>query len=181
MFTRRLGKFITSGEKKGQQAYVKVTNDELGFDKDNPLLVEQDKFEYPQFGPQPEVEVTRNEDGTIKAEVEKPLTEDQAQEGVKEFVASCGSAVRALEIINDATRDAALYEGKSHIRLADKGQNVDDVVAVGLKKSREFSWKEIARVTVKEFKATMDDIATNLEALSAEEIAAKVKALLGRK
>lgn len=176
MFTRRLASLITSGEKKGEKAQVKITNETLGFPKENPLLIDQDSFEYPQFGPKPEE--IKNEKGEITGE--KDLTEEQAQVGLDEFVVNAGSKVRALEIINDATRDAALYEGKSHIRLYDqKTEDVQSVVNVGLKKSREFTWKATERVTVKEFKNALDEMRGSLDSLTPEQIAERVKKLLG--
>lgn len=176
-YTRTLPAEIQSGENKGKTAYVQITNEKLGFPKDSPLKIEQARFKYPQFGPELTVEVVKDAEGKITSETEVALTEDQARIGLEEFVANAGSAARALEIVNDATRDAALYDGKNYIRLAESG-DADTVTNVGLSKSAEFTWKAAERVTVKELKAGMDSLRENFKNLTPEQIAAQVAQLL---
>lgn len=177
MRTESLPSVYVSGEDKGKTAFVKIANAKLGHpadsdDKETALRIQQDKFRYPQFGPQAEVDEKGDE---------KPLSDSDARLGLEEFVVNAGSVQRALEIINDATRDAAVFEAKTHIRTAESGK-VEDVVTAGLNKSANFTWKATERVSVKEFKSTMDELKARAAAgatLTDEEIAAVVRKNLG--
>lgn len=162
---------ITSGNKKGEQAFVTITNEELGFPKDQPIKIEQDKFEFPQFGPEP----TFDAEGTQT----NVVTEDEARSGLDEFIADCGSAVSALEIINKNTRDAATYEGKTYIRTAEDGE-VDAVVNAGLGKSKNFSWKTVEKASKKEILDGVATLQANMATMSKEQIAEYMMSLLGQ-
>lgn len=177
MFTGNLPAVYVSGDDKGKTAFVKIANKPLGFpadsdDKETALRIEQSLFKFPQFGPKPDVDEKGNE---------VTLTEDQARLGIEEYINSAGGVVRALEIINDATRDAAVFDAKTHIRTAESGEK-DAVIAAGLAKSANFTWKATERVSVKEFKSVMDELkakAASGQKLTDEEIAAVVRAQLG--
>lgn len=182
-YTVKLPATYESGEKKGQPAFVVIANEKLGYPADErkdgkvvnetALRVPQGNWEYPQFGPEPEE--IKNEKGEVTGY--KPLTEEQARVALEEFIVNAGSAARAAEIVNDATRDAALYEGKSHIRLAEEGE-AEQVVKIGLSKSRDFTWKTTERVSVKEIKAGMESLREDFKNLTPEQIAARVAQML---
>jgi len=170
MYFRTLPKEITSGENKGKQAFVQITNEKLGHPKDNPILVEQDRFEYPQFGPEP----TKDDKGK-----EVDLTEEQAQAGIQEFIDNAGSALKALDVLNDVTKKAATTEGKNHIRLQEAG-SVDDAVAAGLKRSHDFSWKSVERASNKEVVSAVKDLKSRIDTLSPEEQLAELKKIFNQ-
>lgn len=171
---------ITSGNKKGEQAYVQISNSELGFVKgkddngkefDNTIKIEQDKFEFPQFGPEPVLDGEGKQTNIV--------TEDEARAGIDEFIADAGSAVAALEIINKTTRDAATFEGKTYIRTAEDGE-LDAIVSTGLNKSKNFSWKTVEKTSKKEILEGVAALQANMSTMSKEEIADYMAKLLGQ-
>lgn len=174
MYFRSLPAKITSGENKDKQAFVQITNEKLGFPKTKPLQIEQDKFEYPQFGPEPTV--TKDESGK---ETVTALTEEQGRAGIDEFIANAGGAVAALEVINTATKTAATNEGKLYIRQQEAG-DLNSIIETGLKRSHDFTWKGVEKVSNKEIVAGVKSLQANMAAMSAEEIAAEVRRILGQ-
>lgn len=177
MYVAKLPAKVVSGERKGQQAFATISNQALAGETDgkkNPPIVfeiEQDRFEYPQFGP----EIPTNE----KGEPTRALTDDEAQTGIQEFVNACGSVQRALEVINEATEKAAVNTGKAHIRTAPSG-SMEQIVEAGLAKSRNFSWVAEKKVKVADIKNAIDEIKTvGLENLSEAELRARLAALIG--
>lgn len=182
MFYRRLPKFYASGDKKDQQAEVTITNEKLGFPKDNPIKINQDDFEYPQFGKEPEVKVTVTGEGDKRKETreEVPLTEDEAKAGMEEAATDAGGWTALLEIHNENTRDAAVKAGKNQIRTAESGK-VEDVISAALKAVRSFTWKQAERVTASQIRQELAELKQeNIDEMDPEALKARIKKLLGQ-
>lgn len=127
--------------------------------------------QFPQFGPEP----TKDDKG-VYAE----LTEDQAQQGIQEFIKDSGGAVRALENINDATAKAAVKKGEVYIRTAEDGEPAK-IVQHGLQLMHDFSWAQAERISNKSVREGVDALVEEVDNLSADEIKARLKTLLGKK
>jgi hypothetical protein len=176
MYTQSLPSLYVSGDDKGKTAIVKIANEKLGFpadknDKETALRIQQDRFKFPQFGAKPEVDEKGDE---------VALSDDAARLGIEEYITNTGSVQRALEILNDVTRDAAVFDAKTYIRTTVSGE-VNSVVEAGLNKSLNFTWKATERVSVKEFKSTIDELKARALAgpISNDEIAEIVRKSLG--
>lgn len=168
MYTEALPAKYESGDHKGEQAYVKITNEKLGRPKTNPIQIEQDKFVFPQFGPAPQFD----EKGV---QINSP-TEDEAKTAMNEVAENAGGWVKLLNYINASVRSDAVDSGKGYIRTAEAGE-VDNVVAAGLKRTLEFTLKGAEKVTAKEIKGVVDGLLANLSQLSNDQIAEAIKAL----
>lgn len=182
MYHRSLPKVYASGENKGKQALVTITNEKLGFPKTAPITINQDEFVFPQFGPEPEVKVTVTGEGENRKEVreEVPLTEEQARAGINEAIEDAGGATAFLEIHNENTRDQAVKEAKAKIRTAESGK-WEDVVRSALELCRKFSWKQAERVTVAVLRQELSDLQTqNIDEMDPDELKNRIKKLLGQ-
>ena len=170
MFKEKLAKNYESGEHKGEQAYVKITNEKLGFPKSNPITIEQDRFEFPQYGVQAE-------EGTV-------LTEDQSKEGIAEAAEQAGGYVQLLTYLNACVKVDAVDAGKGYIRTAESGpKNADgsldfeSVIVAGLKRSSEWSLKTTEKISAKEVKSTVDSLLANIGGLTNDQIADAISRL----
>lgn len=182
MFYRSLPKLNVSGDNKGKQAVVQITNEKLGFPKENPILINQDEFTYPQFGPEPKVNVTYKGEGEKRVEVreEVPLTEDEAKAAIAEAAEDAGGWVALAEIHNENTAAQAVKESKAKIRTAESG-DWKDVVRSALEACKKFTWKKAERITVQQLRAEVNELAKrDVDNMSEEEMRAAIKKLLGQ-
>lgn len=173
MYFANLPAKITSGEKKGQDAVVTITNNGKLVENQNvEFEIPQASFEYPQFGPDP-----RSTDAEGKV-TERELTDEEARAGIEEFIQNAGSAVRALEIINDATKTAAVNGGKNKVRVATTGTR-EAIIEMGLKTSREFTWAAVERVTTAKIRDTLDQIkSAGVDEIPADQLREMLKRLI---
>lgn len=165
-----------SGDHKGEQAFVKITNDKVGRPKTNPIMIEQNRFEFPQYGPKPEYDDKGNQTNVI--------TEDQAREAFNELAEQAGGWVRLLNYNNASIKSDAVDAGKLYIRTAESlpkadtpEQALEMLIIGGLKRTSEWSLKTTEKVTAKEMKDTVTNLLANLSNLSNDQIAEAIKAL----
>lgn len=193
MFHRSLPATYASGDKKGQTANVQIANSSLGYPADEKgpdgtivekaLRIEQSKFVFPQFGPQPKMQDVLDKDGKVVGQEEAPLTVEEAEQGIKEAIDDAGGPIPFLAIHNDNTRDEAVKEAKTYIRQYEGKPDTDvlGVIAAGLKKALTFTWKASERVTVQQFRSELKELQTqNIDEMDPEELKARIKALLGQ-
>ena len=152
-----------TGLKFGKASYVDAAG------KEHIGIPAQD-WEYPQFGPEP----TKNDKG-----VYQPLSEDQAKEAVDEMIKDAGGIVAFAENYNDATKKAALNDGKNYIRTKEDG-DPDSIVLEGLRRSREFTWAASERVTNKSVREGAEKLVEEIDSLSPDEAKKRLLQLLGR-
>lgn len=96
-----------------------------------------------------------------------------------EFVEDAGGEERALEIINDVTAKFATSSGKAFIRNATTGSE-EEIVTAGCKTARDFSWKKEEKLTTKAKADMLDNLASQAENLTPEQLKARFLELLGK-
>ena len=96
-----------------------------------------------------------------------------------EFVSDCGGTERALEVINDMTQKVATSAGKAAIRTATSGSE-DEIIELGLRTSRTFTWREEQKLAVKDKAARFDEIMKLAGQLPAEELARRIAELASK-
>lgn len=136
---------------KGEPNIVKISNAKLTGDPKNPQ-----KFE-------------------INAE----RFEFQVPDSWQEVVQSAGSEDQALAFVRAAWEDAATTAGKNYIRNASSG-SPEQIVAEGLKRTLEWTPAAVERVTAAEIKKEFEDIRTNIQNMSPEEVYQRMLKFAGR-
>lgn len=101
-------------------------------------------------------------------------------DSLEEFEQDCGSRERALQVINDVTQKFATSAGKAAIRTATTGDE-DAIISAGCNVSRNFSWREEAKLSVKEKAANFDALVSDADKLSPEELLRRIMQLRGAK
>lgn len=111
----------------------------------------------------------------LKFEIAAERFEYPQFDSYDEFVADAGSPEKALEIINDITRNASTAAGKNVIRLATTGEE-EDIIEAGLRASRTYSWKEEATLTVKDKASKLDELTSLAQQgkITGEELMARM-------
>lgn len=101
-------------------------------------------------------------------------------ESADEMAQICGGAEQLLAVFNDHLRDAAVTEAKNSIRMASSGAE-EDIVNSGIEKGKNFTFVETQKITAAEAKERFSELRTlaSQTNLTDEELAAKVRALLG--
>jgi Arc/MetJ-type ribon-helix-helix transcriptional regulator len=147
----------------GDESYVDSTNKEH-------VGIPAEQWAYPQFGPEP----SKNDKGEYLS-----LSDEQAQQALDEMMKDAGGIVPFVENYNDATRKAALDSGKIYIRTKEDG-NPSDIIREGIRRAKEFTWAAASRVTNKSVREGAENLLADIEKLSKDEMAARLKALLGK-
>jgi len=96
-----------------------------------------------------------------------------------EFISDCGSAERALDVINDMTQKVATSAGKAAIRTATSGSE-DEIIELGLRTSRSFTWREEQKLAVKDKAQRFDEIMKLASSLAPEELACRIAELASK-
>lgn len=104
--------------------------------------------------------------------------EYKTYDNLDEFVTECGSAERAVYVLNEFKRDAATTSGKNVIRTATKGTH-DEIVASGLEATKNHSFAKSETLSAADAKAGLNELKGKIGNLTEAEIAAAVRKMLG--
>lgn len=83
----------------------------------------------------------------------------------EEMYQLCGGRDKLLVVFRDHIRDDSVNAGKTKIRVAATGTS-DEIIASGLKETKEFTYIESTKVTASEAKS----IVSRLQSLASEDI-----------
>lgn len=99
-------------------------------------------------------------------------------ESLSEFVADCGGEEKALEMVNDFKRGAALDDAKVAIRTT-TNVDIDSVVASAIKAALDHTFSGANKISGREAKEIVNDLRATAANLTDAELAAQVRKLMG--